>query len=226
MSKLVKELITKDLSDRYRDKTDAVWVELVGVDGITTNQFRRDLRSRQMQLEIVKTSLMRRACEGMPLAPLAERLHGPAALVTGGDSAVDVAKLLEDWKPKFPKESFRLRGAMLDGTFIDERAVQNLAKMPTKQDVQAEIVQLALSPGSNLVRAFISPGANIAGCLKAMIAKLEDGETIGGVAAAPAAAVEAAPAAEATPAEPEASSEQAPAAPAEEAPASEESKDE
>lgn len=178
MSKLVKEMITRDLASRYSDKDNAVWVEIVGVDGNTTNEFRRDLRSRQMHLEIIKTSLFRRACAEGPLAPLADRVSGPAAVVTGGESAIDVAKLLDNWAPKFPKNSFRLRGAVLEGEFIDEAQVQTLHKMPTKQDLQAKLVGVFLSPGSNAVSAILSGGSNIAGCLKTMIDKLEKGEEI------------------------------------------------
>jgi large subunit ribosomal protein L10 len=179
MSKLVKELVTKDLASRYLEQDNAVWVEIVGVDGNTTNAFRRDLRAKAMRLEVVKTALLRRACANGPMAGLAEKLSGPAALVTGGESAIDVAKLLDEWAPKFPKNSiFRLRGALLDGELFSEEAVQTLHKMPSKRDLQARIVGAALSPGGNLVAAMLSGGSNIAGCLKTMIEKLEDGEEI------------------------------------------------
>jgi large subunit ribosomal protein L10 len=178
MSKLVKQLITKDLVDRYSEKDNAVWIELVGVDGNTTNAFRRDLRKNEMRMEIVKTSLFRQACADTALAPLANELEGPAAILTGGDSAIEVAKLLDDWAPKFPKESLRLRGALLDGELINEAQVQTLSKMETKGDLQAKLVLITLSPGKNVAGAMLAPGRNIAGCLKAMIGKLEDGETI------------------------------------------------
>lgn len=184
MSKLVKEMLARELTSRYKDVDNAVWVELVGVDGITTNAFRRDLRARKMRLEVVKTSLLRRACQGGPMERLANALIGPAALVSGGDSAIEVAKLLEEWAPKFPKESFRLRGALLDGELLDEHRVQSLSKMPTKADMQGRLVVLILSPGRRVAGAAISGGGRIAGCLKALIEKLEKS---GAAAAAPAA---------------------------------------
>jgi len=94
MSKLVKELITQELQQRYGKLDSALWVELVGIDGITTNEFRRDLRTRQMRLEIIKTSLFRRAVADGPLQPLARTMAGPAALLTGGESVIEIAKLL------------------------------------------------------------------------------------------------------------------------------------
>ncbi|MCA9242845.1 MAG: 50S ribosomal protein L10 [Phycisphaerales bacterium] len=174
--KLVKDLITSELRGRYSDLNSALWVEIVGVDGITTNEFRRELRDNNMRLEIVKSALFRRAVKDTSLQPLADKLEGPAAIMTGGESLIDVAKLVDKWLDKI--KSLKLRGAILEGEFLDEARVGGLSKMPTKADLQARIVGQALSPGANLAAAILSGGANVAGALKAMIKKLEDGEQI------------------------------------------------
>lgn len=176
MSKPVKDLITRELASRYAQSENAVWIELQGVNGITTNEFRRTLRARQMRLEVVRNALLRRACTSGPLARLAEALDGPTALVTGGESAVAVAKLLEEWRPKLPH--LKIRGAVLEGEFLDEARVKGLAAMPTKRDMQARIARLALSPGGKLVAAILSGGGGVAGCLKALIEKLEKEEPL------------------------------------------------
>lgn len=173
MSKMVKDLITKELRTRYADVDNAVWVELIGADGNMTNELRRDLHSKQMRLEIVKISLFRSAVGDGPLGKLAQAINGPTALITGGESAIDAAKALDDWLPKI--KGLKLRGAMLDGEYLDESAVAGLSKMPTKADLQAKIAGIVLSPGGNLVGAILSGGGNIAGCLKALIEKLEQG---------------------------------------------------
>ncbi len=174
MSKPVKDLITRELAARYSETDNVVWVELQGVDGITTNDFRRNLRFKRMRLEVVRNALLKRACTTGPLARLAEALEGPAALVTGGESAAEVAKVLEEWLPKMPK--LRIRGALLEGEFLDEGRVKGLAKMPSKRDLQAAIVRIALAPGGKLAGAILSGGGNIAGCIKALIEKLEKAE--------------------------------------------------
>lgn len=174
MSKPVKEMISNELSSRYAELSSALWVELVGADGITTNQLRRELNNKQMRLEMVKNALLRRAVEGAPLARMAREMYGPAALVTGGDSVIEVAKVVEEWLPKI--KGLKLRGAMLEGEYLDEAQVQGLAKMPTKRDMQGRIASIAMSPGAKLASAINSGGGNIAGCLKALIEKLEKAE--------------------------------------------------
>src|ERR1041385_7697830 len=139
MSKLIKNLIAGDLEKRFNTLDSAVWIEIIGVDGITTNDFRRALRSKHIRLEVVKNALFRRAAGKGPLAKLAEAIDGPAALVTGGETIVEVAEVLEEWAPKI--KGLRMRGAVLEGTYIDESAVKNLSKMPTKRDLQGQIVR-------------------------------------------------------------------------------------
>ncbi len=172
MSKPVKEMMTRELATRYAQTTNAIWVEMVGVDGITTNEFRRELRSRNMRLEVVRTSLLQRACKDGPLAKLAAVLSGPVALVTGGESAIDAAKLLDEWLPKL-QAKLRLRGAVLEGEYLDESRVKDLSKMPSKHDLQARIALIILTPGGLIAGAALAPGSNIAGCVKALIEKLE-----------------------------------------------------
>ena len=174
MSKLVKDLITKELRSRYGDVDNAVWVELIGADGVTTNELRRDLHTRQMRLEIVKNSLFRRAVADRPLARLAEALAGPAALITGGESAIDAAKAIEPWFPKI--KGLKLRGAVLEGEYLDEDATTGLPKMPTRLEMQARIAGIIRAPGSNLAAAILSGGGSIAGCLKALADKLDKEE--------------------------------------------------
>ncbi len=179
MSKPVKEMIARDLAVRYAEQDNAIWVEIVGVDGITTNDFRRDLRAHDMRLEVVKTSLLRRACAAGPLAPLARALEGPAALVTGGESAVEVSKLLDGWKPKLLRgQGLRVRGAVLDGEYLDEERAQGLSRMASRTDMLAKLVTIIITPGSELVSVALASGRDVAGMLKTMIDKLEQGEEI------------------------------------------------
>lgn len=173
MSKVVKSLIAKELTGRYASATDAVWVEMLGIDGLMTNEFRRSLRSKNMRLEVVKTSLFRRALKDRPIAKLADLMKGPSALVTGEVSAVEVAKHLEEWAPKFPKDSFRLRAALLEGELIAESQVADLSKMPTRRDLQARVAGMLMSPGGRVAASILSGGSGIAGCIKALIDKLE-----------------------------------------------------
>ncbi len=176
MSKIVKSLITQTLEQRYQGVDNAVWVELTKADGITTTEFRRQLRARHMRLEIVKTALFRRATKDRPLSRLADRMSGPAALITGGESPQAIAKHLNEWLQKLP--GLKLRGALIEGELIDESRVSELAKLPTRREIQGRVAGAVRSPGAKLSAAIRSGGARVAACIKTIAEKLEKGETI------------------------------------------------
>jgi large subunit ribosomal protein L10 len=174
MSKPVKDMITRELRSRYHELSSALWLEVSGVDGVTTNQLRRELRGKGMRIEVVKNSLFRRAIGDGPLKPLAEALGGPAAIVTGGETLIDVAKLIEDWLPK--AKGIKLKGAVLDGEWLDEARVAGLSKMPSKRDLQTRVAAIIVSPAANVAGAIDAAGAKLAGAIKAMVDKLDGGE--------------------------------------------------
>lgn len=171
MSKTIKQLITDQLKSRYGALENAVWVEFVGVDGTTSNEFRRSLRSKNMRMQMVKTALFRRAVTGSKLEKLGGAATGSVSIITGGESATEAAKVIEEWLPRI--KGMKLRAAVLEGEFISESMVSGLAKMPGKRDLQAQILSIAMSPGSKLLSAVNSGGGRILGCVKSLIEKLE-----------------------------------------------------
>jgi large subunit ribosomal protein L10 len=204
---MVKDRLMSELRSRYATVESALWVEIVGADGILTNDFRRDLRKKKMRLEVVRNLLFRRVAASTKLEPLGQALSGPAALITGGESLTDVAKAVEEWSPKI--KGLRMRGAVFEGEFIDEKGCATISKMPTKRDLQGRVAAAIRSPGANLAAAILASGGRIAGCLKALIEKLEAGGSAAPAAAEPTGAEPAA--AQPAAAEPAAGSEAAPA---------------
>ena len=56
--------------------------------------------------------------------------------------------------------------------------MKRLSEFPTREEAQAKVVQLILSPASKVVGAAKSPGAKLLGIVKEIQERLEKGETI------------------------------------------------
>jgi len=178
MSKRVKDLISTEVRSRYEGVDSAVLVDPTGVDAVTNNQMRGDLRSKSVRLEVVKNSLARRAFAGGPLEGIAGLLVGPNALVTGGDSIVDAAKAIGEWSKKTGLLEFR--GAVVDGEVLDAAGAKALTAMPGRRELQQEILALTCGPGRRLCGALLGSGGVIAGCIKAISEKAEVVEGVDG----------------------------------------------
>jgi large subunit ribosomal protein L10 len=177
MSKPIKEMIVTEYKRRFGDIESAIIIDIRGVEANDNNDLRVDLQGKDIHITVLKNRLAKTAFEGTELESLTATLSGPSALVIGGDSVVDVARNLVDWAKKI--KQLELKAAVLDGELFDGAdGVKRLSDYPTKEEAQATVVQLVLSPAGNLVKAATSPGSNLLGIIKEIRTRLEEGNTI------------------------------------------------
>jgi large subunit ribosomal protein L10 len=170
MSKPVKDIISSDYQNRYSQLNGACVVNVIGLDAITTNRLRNELKAKNIRLQVLRNSLARRALASQTLGPLAAALKGPCAIATGGESVIDVAKTLVAMKKTYPKLELKL--GMVEGD-PDLLSVDQMAQLKSRIEVLADVAQLIASPGRRLAGCIQSPAGKIAGCVKAMIEKAE-----------------------------------------------------
>ncbi|UCG32885.1 MAG: 50S ribosomal protein L10 [Phycisphaerales bacterium] len=174
MSKPLKKTMTREYQSIFEDVAGACVVDLTRMDAGTVHELRGQLRQHGMRLRVVKNRIFRQAYREGPLAPLAEYLQGPCAVVTG-ESVIDVAKELVLAARDFP--ALTLKDGLIEGDG-GLTPVKELAKMMSLGETRAHLVFLFLSPGRKAAAA-LQGGGRIAGCLKFIIDKLEKEETIG-----------------------------------------------
>ena len=170
MSKPVKDLIASEYSRRFEGVTGAVVVEIRGLDAKATTSMRGSLLSKGIKVTVVKNALARRTFKSGPLSSLDKALKGPSALLTGPESSVLVAR--EIVKIATDQKKIVLKGAIFDGEYYDgEEGVKRLGLFPTREEAQAKVVTLVLSPARNIM-----------GVVKEIQERLEKGETIAKIA--------------------------------------------
>ena len=177
MSKPVKEMIMEDYKGRFDGLDGGVIVDIRGIDAMNNDALRSSLRESSIRVTVIKNTLAKKIFVGTALDGIEPALEGPSALVYGADSVVDVARAIVDWAKKI--DNLDLKGAILDGNYFDGKAgVTALSRFPTKEEAQAKVVQIALTPAGNIVSAAKSGGSNILGIVKEIQERLEKGESI------------------------------------------------
>jgi len=173
MSYFVKKLVQNEYEEAFDGVNEFVVVETKGISGNDNNMLRGELKKKGIRMTVVKNSIMRLALQKLEMENASCIFEaGPCTVVYGGDSVVDVAKEIMDWGKKV--KAIKPKGAFVDGMVMDNEGVKDLSKMPTRAELQSQVVQIVLTPGSNVAGALTGPGGVIAGCLKSLIEKLEE----------------------------------------------------
>lgn len=185
MSKTVKSMMMRDYNARMAHPEggmrDSLLISIRGLKGTATTKLRQDLAKKNIRVTVMRNALARKNFRDTNLEPLLGLLQGPSAMAYGGNSVVEVAREVVALIATLPQ--VELKGAILDGTLYKGKAgVEELSKFPTREEAVARNVTLILSPGKKLAAQIKGPGANLAGLVKAIEAKLEKGEAITKVA--------------------------------------------
>jgi large subunit ribosomal protein L10 len=195
MSKKVKNLITRELGEKFKGVDSVAVINPRGINATKNNQIRRKLREKGVRMTVVKNTLAKRAVEdGSKLKGFDALLDGPSAVIYGEASIATIARMILDEKKA--DEKIELRGIFFDGeVYVGDKGVEQVSKLPTREEAIGQVVALILAPGQRLGGIFMGQAGKVAALIKAVEERAE--KSGGAAAAAPAAeaaAAEAAPA--------------------------------
>lgn len=173
MSYFVKNLVQSEYEKKFDGVSEFIVLDTTGISGIDNNILRGELKSKGIHMAVVKNSLMRLALKKQGMEDACAIFEsGPCTVAYGGDSVVDVAKEIIDWTQKI--KAIKPKAAYVDGTLMPGEGVKDLSKMPSRAELQGQVVQIFNSPGANVAGALVGPGSVIAGCVQSLIEKLEE----------------------------------------------------
>jgi large subunit ribosomal protein L10 len=211
MNKDQKTAVVEEIVGQIQSAQAIFAVDYRGISVAQAAELRARLRDADARFRVVKNSLSERAADQAGMETLKPLLVGPTALAfVNGDAAL-AAKALNDAARLFNLLEFK--GGVLDGAALSADDVRSIARLPSREVLNAQLVGTIAAPLTGLVRTL---NALIAGLAIQLQAMADQGLVTGEAPAAPAPAAEP----EAPAAEPEA---EAPAAaePEAEAPAAE-----
>jgi large subunit ribosomal protein L10 len=159
------EDLTADLKDAgifYLADTSELSVE-------TINQLRRKCFQSNIELRVVKNTLLEKAMENVT-----ERNYGDLKAVLSGPTSVMFAevgnapaKVIKEFRKKNAKPI--LKGAYIEeAVYIGDNQVDALTAIKSKEELIGDIIALLQSPAKNVISGLKGQGGKIAGILKTL----------------------------------------------------------
>lgn len=185
MNRDQKAAAIAEIADDLRASQAVYAVDYRGITVTEAGELRTRLREVDATFRIVKNTLTERAADEAGAENLKAVLTGPTALTfVRGDAAL-AAKALRTFQRESEKLEFK--GGLLDGDVLTAEQINDIAKLPGREQLIAQFAGLVASPITGVVRSLGGLLGGLAVALGQVQAKKESGEIPSGDAPAPAA---------------------------------------
>ena len=163
----------QDMTEWLDGATIVISTNYVGLPMSDMTALRRSLREKEVRYKVVKNTLAYIAADNAGQPELKEIIQGPSAIAFGYGEPTDPAKALSQFirETRIPLE---IRGALLEGRLLDAAQVEQLASLPGKEDLVAQLLSRMQSPISGLVNVLNGPLAGLARVLQGHIDNMQE----------------------------------------------------
>ena len=164
MKRSDKEQLVSELTTKIKGAQALYYTDFTGLNVKRMTELRRRLRKANVEYVVIKNTLALRAVNESGL--VGERLRGPTGLVVAKDP-VAAAKLLTD----FAKENDQkptVKGGLFEGRPLNEAQVKQLAAMPSREQMLAQLGAGMQAPMAAFVGALNGLLYTFAGALEGL----------------------------------------------------------
>ena len=161
-----KEQILKDTAERMQDVEGFYLADFSGMTVEKLSLLRKRCREQGVQFHVIKNTLLRRAFNDRGITALDDFLVGPTGLVFSKTNGTSPAKILVDFAKEHEKP--RVKAAVLDGKLFTDKAIAQLAALPSREVLLSQVLATFIAPMSQFlaaVNAALATPANMADAL-------------------------------------------------------------
>jgi len=123
-------------------------------------ELRKIVRGAGGRYRVVKNNLAEKASEGTPAGQVLKDLRGMTSVAYTATDPVALAKALTAYAKANP--TFTFKAGLVEGRVIDVKAINDLATMPSKEQIFAKLLYVINAPAQQLVTAMNAVGRNLA----------------------------------------------------------------
>ncbi len=145
-----KEILVNDLHERLSKSKVAILTDYKGLDVTSLTNLRRELREADIEYQVVKNTLLKKASKDTDIALMEDFFKGPTAIALSFDDPVAPAKILS----KFAKdnEKLEIKIGVLDGKLLEIKDIEALSSLPSKDALLGQLLSVMNGVPTSFVR--------------------------------------------------------------------------
>ena len=122
-------------------------------------ELRRNVRAAGAGFKVTKNKLVQRAIVGTPYEKVTNLFKGPTAIAFANEP-VSAAKALAEFSKKNTK--LQLVGGAFGETVLDKAGIQQLASLPSLDELRAKILSMLNTPATRIAGVLQAPAGQLA----------------------------------------------------------------
>lgn len=167
MPTAAKQGTINDIVDELGKIQGAIVTDYRGLTVDQISKLRRRLRPVGGKYVVVKNTLLKIAMNQQGLPDLGGMLEGPSAVLFAEGDPVEATKVLTAFVKDLRKDTPKIKGGFLGSRVMNEKDVANLATLPPREQILANLVGTMQTPVSNVVSIMGAVLQNLVGTIEA-----------------------------------------------------------
>jgi len=177
MPTVKKSETIEGLSELLKQNPLAILTEYRGMTVAEITNLRKQLRAKGAEYHVTKNTLLLRAANELGYKNLEEALSGPTAVAFVGEDLVGGVKSVLDYARTARADSkgtkvFVVKHGILQGQLIKSDEIEDLTKLPSKEEMISKMLGSLNAPVSGLVNVLASAPRNLVNVLNAPLRDL------------------------------------------------------
>lgn len=149
-----KVKVVEELQDKFGKSVAAILTDYRGLNVSDITELRKQLREAGVEYKVVKNTLTRLAVREHNY-DLDEFLEGPTAVAFSFEDPVAPAKILVDFAKQH--KELEIKAGIVEGKVVGKDVIDNLAKLPSREELLAKVVGAVQSPLYGIVGVLQGP---------------------------------------------------------------------
>lgn len=133
-----KKAIVSSISEKMKSSCAGVLVNYQGINVEDDTKLRKELREAGIEYMIAKNTLLKRAAEDAQIEGLDPYLEGATAIALSENDYVAASKILCKFAESH--DFFKIKSGFIDSKVIESKEVSNLAKLPSREVLVAQVL--------------------------------------------------------------------------------------
>jgi len=161
-----KEKQVNELKEKLDKVSSAILTDFRGLTVKEMTDLRWRLKAANIEYKIIKNNLVLRAVKDSDIETISAYLQGPIAMVFGEGDPVASVKILIDFAKEYKKPE--IKGGVIQGKVFNSKEITQVAKLPSREVLLAQVVGGIQAPLSGLVTVLSGPIRSLLNVLKAI----------------------------------------------------------